>query len=133
MFRGMLECFVVALKLGLSSFGGPVAHIGYFREAYVERLKWLKEERFAELMALTQFLPGPASSQLGAAIGYERAGWLGGFGAWLGFTLPSALAMMVFAIGMGSIQDWFGGGWIHGLKLAAASGTRETSFWLPSP
>lgn len=121
MFRGLIECFVVALKLGLTSFGGPVAHIGYFREAYVERLKWLREERFAELMALTQFLPGPASSQLGAAIGYKRAGWLGGFGAWLGFTLPSAVAMIAFAIGMGSVQEWFGGGWIHGLKLAAVA------------
>ncbi|MFK7911928.1 MAG: chromate efflux transporter [Akkermansiaceae bacterium] len=117
----MIECFLVALKLGLTAFGGPVAHIGYFRETYVERLKWLKEERFAELMALTQFIPGPASSQLGAAIGYEKAGWLGGFGAWLGFTLPSALAMVAFAIGMGSIQEWAGGGWLHGLKLAAVA------------
>lgn len=121
MFRGMIECFLVALKLGVTSFGGPVAHIGYFREAYVERLKWLKEERFAELMALTQFLPGPASSQLGAAIGYEKAGWLGGFGAWLGFTLPSALAMIAFAIGMGSIEEWAGSGWLQGLKLAAVA------------
>ena len=119
MQRGMLECFWVALKLGLSSFGGPVAHLGYFREAYVERIKWLSEKRYAELLALTQFLPGPASSQLGAAIGYERAGWAGGFAAWLGFTLPSALVMIAFAAGMGSIQDWFGAGWLHGLKLAA--------------
>lgn len=119
MQRGMLECFWVALKLGLSSFGGPVAHLGYFRETYVERIKWLSEKRYAELLALTQFLPGPASSQLGAAIGYERAGWSGGFAAWLGFTLPSALVMIAFAAGMGSIQDWFGAGWLHGLKLAA--------------
>ena len=96
MHRGMMECFLVALKLGLTSFGGPVAHLGFFREAYVERLKWLGEERYAELLAVTQFLPGPASSQLGAAIGYERAGWSGGFAAWLGFTLPSALVMMGF-------------------------------------
>lgn len=115
----MLECFLVSLKLGLTSFGGPVAHLGYFRETYVERGKWLSEKRFAELLALTQFLPGPASSQLGAAIGYERAGWLGGLAAWFGFTLPSALAMIAFAVGMGSIQDWFGVGWLHGLKLAA--------------
>jgi chromate transporter len=121
MIRGMIECFLVALKLGLTAFGGPVAHIGYFRDTYVERLKWLREERFAELMSLTQFLPGPASSQLGAAIGYEKAGWLGGLGAWLGFTLPSALAMIAFAIGMGSIQDWAGEGWLHGLKLAAVA------------
>lgn len=121
MFRGMVDCFLVALKLGVTSFGGPVAHVGYFREAYVGRLKWLTEGRFAELMALTQFLPGPASSQLGAAIGYERAGWLGGLGAWLGFTLPSALAMVAFAIGMAGIQEWAGSGWLHGLKLAAVA------------
>lgn len=119
MQRGMLECFLVSMKLGLTSFGGPVAHLGYFRETYVERGKWLSEKRFAELLALTQFLPGPASSQLGAAIGYERAGWLGGFAAWLGFTLPSALVMIAFAVGMGNIQDWFGVGYLHGLKLAA--------------
>lgn len=119
MHRGVLECFLVSLKLGLTSFGGPVAHLGYFREAYVERDKWLSEKRFAELLALTQFLPGPASSQLGAAIGYERAGWLGGLAAWLGFTLPSALLMIAFAAGMGSIEGWFGSGWLHGLKLAA--------------
>ena len=110
MQRGMLECFLVSLKLGLTSFGGPVAHLGYFRETYVERGKWLSEKRFAELLALTQFLPGPASSQLGAAIGYERAGWLGGLAAWFGFTLPSAVVMIAFAVGMGSIQDWFGMG-----------------------
>ena len=121
MQRGMLECFLVSLKLGLTSFGGPVAHLGYFRETYVERGKWLSEKRFAELLALTQFLPGPASSQLGAAIGYERAGWLGGLAAWFGFTLPSAVVMIAFAVGMGSIQDWFGTGWLHGLKLAAVA------------
>ena len=119
--RGFFECFLISLKLGLVSFGGPVAHIGYFREVYVGKLKWLKEERFAELMALTQFLPGPGSSQLGAAIGYDRGGWMGGLGAWLGFTLPSALAMIVFAMGMGSIQEWLGDGWLHGLKLVAVA------------
>lgn len=119
MQRGMMECFLVSLKLGLTSFGGPVAHLGFFREAYVERLKWLGEERYAELLAVTQFLPGPASSQLGAAIGYERAGWSGGVAAWLGFTLPSALLMAGFAVGLGSLQEWCGTGWLHGLKLAA--------------
>lgn len=119
--KGMMECFWVSLKLGLTSFGGPVAHLGYFREAYVERGKWLSEERYAELVALTQFLPGPGSSQLGAAIGYERAGWLGALGAWLGFTLPSALVMIAFAIGMGNVQEWLGTGWLHGLKLAAVA------------
>ena len=120
LFR-FIECFVVSLKLGVTAFGGPVAHIGYFRETYVKDLKWLSEDRFAELMSLTQFIPGPASSQLGAAIGYEKGGWLGGFGAWLGFTLPSALAMIAFAIGMGSVQEWGGSGWLHGLKLSAVA------------
>ncbi|MGB0993091.1 MAG: chromate efflux transporter, partial [Akkermansiaceae bacterium] len=109
----------MALKLGLSAFGGPVAHLGYFREVYVERCKWLSEGRYAELVALTQFLPGPGSSQLGAAIGYHRAGWFGGFAAWLGFTLPSALAMIAFAVGLANIQGALGMGWLHGLKLAA--------------
>ncbi len=116
-----IECFVVSLKLGVTAFGGPVAHIGYFRETYVKDLKWLSEDRFAELMSLTQFIPGPASSQLGAAIGYDKGGWLDGFGAWLGFTLPSALAMIAFAIGMGSVQEWGGSGWLHGLKLSAVA------------
>ena len=87
----VIECFLVALRLGLTSFGGPVAHVSYFREEYVGRLEWIPESRFAEIMSLTQFIPGPGSSQLGAAIGYERAGLLGGFATWIGFTLPSAL------------------------------------------
>ena len=77
------ECFMVALRLGLTSFGGPVAHVSYFREEYVSRKGWVSEERFGELMSLTQFIPGPGSSQLGAAIGYESAGLLGGFAAWV--------------------------------------------------
>ncbi|BDS08053.1 chromate efflux pump, ChrA [Oceaniferula spumae] len=121
MHRGFLECLMISLKLGLVSFGGPVAHLGYFRDTYVVQLKWLTEERYAELLSLTQFLPGPGSSQLGAAIGYERGGWGGALGAWLGFTLPSALLMILFAIGMGSIQSWFGTGWLHGLKLVAVA------------
>lgn len=116
-----LECFWVALKLGLTSFGGPVAHLGYFREAYVINRKWVSEERFAELIAICQFLPGPASSQLGAAVGYERAGWLGGLFAWLGFTLPSALLMTALAVGLGSVEGLVGNGWIHGLKVAAVA------------
>lgn len=119
MNRSWLECLWVSLKLGLSSFGGPVAHLGYFHEVYVKREKWVSEERYAELVSLTQFLPGPGSSQLGAAIGYERAGWAGALGSWLGFTLPSALIMIAFAVGMGSVQEWLGLGWIHGLKVAA--------------
>ncbi|MGJ8695077.1 MAG: chromate efflux transporter [Verrucomicrobiaceae bacterium] len=106
---------MVALRLGLTSFGGPVAHVGYFREEYVMRRGWVSEERFGELMALSQFIPGPGSSQLGAAIGYERAGLLGGFMAWLGFTLPSALVMLFVAMGVESLS----GGVIHGMKLVA--------------
>lgn len=117
----MFECFVAALRLGLSSFGGPIAHVGYFREKYVQQLKWLSDERFAELMALTQFLPGPGSSQLGAAIGYERNGWLGGLGAWMGFTLPSAVLMIALAAGQGTLNEWLGNGWIHGLELVAVA------------
>lgn len=119
MQRGFVECFWTSLKLGLTSFGGPVAHLGYYREVYVEREKWLSEERYAELVSLTQFLPGPGSSQLGSAISYERGGWLGALGGWIGFTLPSALLMIGFAIGMGGVQELLGLGWLHGLKLAA--------------
>ncbi|MFT6792032.1 MAG: chromate transporter [Rubritalea sp.] len=114
-----LICFLESLKLGLTSFGGPVAHLAYFRNAYVERLKWLSEERFAELLAVCQFMPGPASSQLGAAIGYEKGGWLGGLGAWLGFTLPSAILMILFVSGMDFLDGWVGSGWIQGLKIVA--------------
>ena len=112
---GFWECFMVALRLGLTSFGGPVAHVGYFREEYVARRKWLSEERFAELTALSQFIPGPGSSQLGAAIGHEKNGLAGGFAAWLGFTLPSALVMLFVAMGVEQLS----GGMIHGMKLVA--------------
>ncbi|KIL34747.1 hypothetical protein SD71_16975 [Cohnella kolymensis] len=117
---GWLEVGWTALKLGLTSFGGPIAHIGYFRTEYVERKRWLSEEVFAHLTALCQFLPGPASSQLGIAIGIQRAGLLGGIAAWLGFTLPSAVLMIVFAIAMQG--EWLAdAGWLQGLKLAAAA------------
>ena len=116
----LLEVLLVALRLGLTSFGGPVAHIGYFREEYVARRQWLSEERFAELVALCQFLPGPASSQLGIAIGTGRAGYLGGFFAWLGFTLPSAVALAAFAYGVHEFGG-DGGGWLDGLKIAAVA------------
>ncbi|MFC5531917.1 chromate efflux transporter [Cohnella yongneupensis] len=115
-----LEAGLVALKLGLTSFGGPIAHIGYFRREYVERKGWLTDEAFGELTALCQFLPGPASSQLGIAIGIRRAGMLGGIAAWLGFTLPSALLLVFFAIAMNG-HDYTDAGWLHGLKLAAVA------------
>ena len=113
------ECFMVALRLGLTSFGGPVAHVGYFREEYVSRKGWVSEERFGELMSLTQFIPGPGSSQLGAAIGYERAGLSGGFAAWVGFTLPSAIVMVLVALGIGDLSGGGTEGLLRGLKLVA--------------
>jgi chromate transporter len=116
----VLEVLRVATRLGLTSFGGPVAHLGYFREEYVARRRWLDEATYADLVALCQFLPGPASSQVGIAIGITRAGLLGGVAAWLGFTLPSAIALVAFAYGL----RWLGvadAGWLHGLKVAAVA------------
>lgn len=111
---------LVATRLGLTSFGGPIAHIGYFREEYVVRRKWLSEERFGELVALCQFLPGPASSQLGIAIGMGRAGIAGGIVAWLGFTFPSALALILFAYGVHAFNGE-ASEWLHGLKIVAVA------------
>lgn len=115
------EVFLVFLKLGLTSFGGPVAHLGYFRRAIVERLNWLDERSYGELVALCQLLPGPASSQVGIAIGLTRAGPLGALAAWTAFTLPSALLMLFFAYGLSGLEGIFGIGWLHGLKLAAVA------------
>lgn len=115
-----LEAGLAALKLGLTSFGGPIAHIGYFRREYVMRRGWLTDDTFAELTALCQFLPGPASSQLGIAIGVRRAGLLGGLFAWLGFTIPSAIILILFALAMNG-TDYADAGWLHGLKLAAVA------------
>ena len=114
------EVLLVATRLGLTSFGGPVAHIGYFREEYVVRRRWLDEESFGELVALCQFLPGPASSQLGIAVGIKRAGYAGGFAAWLGFTLPSAFALILFAYGVHEF-DGQASDWLHGLKIVAVA------------
>ena len=116
----VFEVLLVATRLGLTSFGGPIAHIGYFRDEYVVRRGWLTEQRFAELVALCQFLPGPASSQLGMAIGMRRAGIFGALAAWLGFTLPSALALVLFAY---SVEELGGEAseWLHGLKVVAVA------------
>src|SRR5471030_1951493 len=116
-----LEVLRVFLKLGLISFGGPVAHIGYFREEFVVRRRWLEEPAFTDLVALCQFLPGPASSQVGFSIGLMRAGYLGGFAAWTGFTLPSAALLVLFAYGAGALQGPVGQGLLHGLKLTAVA------------
>lgn len=113
--------FAVFLRLGLTSFGGPVAHLGYFRDEFVTRRKWLDDKSYADLVALCQFLPGPASSQVGIAVGLIRAGYLGSLAAWIGFTLPSAIAMVLFAYGVTHIDGTMGSGWLHGLKIAAVA------------
>ena len=115
------EVLRVSLRLGLTSFGGPVAHLGYFRDEYVVRRKWLDEATYADLVALCQFLPGPASSQVGIAIGQLRAGVLGALAAWIGFTLPSAIALVLFAYGLDSFGGALGAGWLHGLKVVAVA------------
>lgn len=115
------EIFRVALKLGLTSFGGPTAHLGYFHEEYVRRRRWFSEAAYADLVALCQFLPGPASSQLGFAIGLLRGGLLGGLVAWLGFTLPSAVLMVLCGYGLAGRSDLGHAGWLKGLKLAAVA------------
>jgi chromate transporter len=118
--RAVLEVLGVSTRLGLTSFGGPIAHFGYYREEYVVRRRWLDEAQYADLVALCQFLPGPASSQVSIAIGTMRAGLPGGVAAWFGFTLPSALLMIAFAYGAQAlgVAD---AGWLHGLKVVAVA------------
>ncbi|WP_410770047.1 chromate efflux transporter [Fontibacillus sp. BL9] len=118
--RQLLEIFSVSAKLGLTSFGGPIAHLGYFHNEYVKNRKWLDEKNYAELVALCQFLPGPASSQVGIGIGLSRGGLLGAVAAWIGFTLPSAAAMTLFALTLRG-SDVSGAAWLHGLKLTAVA------------
>ncbi|MGY6548515.1 MAG: chromate efflux transporter [Roseinatronobacter sp.] len=115
------EVFTAFLKLGLTSFGGPIAHLGYFRDELVERRNWIDERGYADLVALCQFLPGPASSQVGFALGLLRAGWLGGLAAFIAFTLPSALLLFAFAMGAASITGPVGAGALNGLKLVAVA------------
>ena len=116
----LFQVFWVALRLGLTSFGGPIAHLGYFREEYVVRRKWLDEQSYADVVALAQSLPGPASSKVGIIVGTVRAGLPGAVLAWLGFTMPSAIALIVFGYGVQqfAVAD---AGWLHGLKLAAVA------------
>src|SRR5688572_13245773 len=116
----LLEVLGVSTRLGLTSFGGPIAHLGYFREEYVVRRRWIDEAQYADLVALCQFLPGPASSQVGMALGIIRAGLLGGLAAWLGFTLPSVVALVAFAYSLQGL-DMADAGWLHGLKIVAVA------------
>ena len=121
MLTKSFEILLVALRLGLTSFGGPVAHLGYFRQEYVASRKWLDERTYADLVALCQFLPGPTSSQVGIAVGIGRAGLLGGVAAWLGFTLPSAAILILFAYGVGEYGDFVDADWLRGLKIVAVA------------
>jgi len=116
-----LAIFAIFLRLGLTSFGGPVAHLGYFRDEFVRRRKWLGEAEYADLVALCQFLPGPASSEVGIAIGLTRGGLAGALAAWLGFTLPSATALILFGYGVEAWRGLLDSGWLHGLKIAAVA------------
>lgn len=116
-----MEVLLAFAKLGVSSFGGPIAHIGYFRQEFVVRRRWLGEQAYADLVALCQFLPGPASSQVGFSLGLMRAGYLGGLAAWVAFTLPSAIALLLFAYGATALTGEIGSGLLHGLKLVAVA------------
>lgn len=116
-----LEVLSVFTRLGLTSFGGPVAHIGYFRTELVERRNWVDDQSYADIVALCQFLPGPASSQVGIAMGLGRAGMPGALAAWLGFTLPSALALIIFAYGVGNLAGAADSTWLNGLKIVAVA------------
>jgi len=117
----LIEVFAAFLKLGLTSFGGPVAHLGFFRTEFVGRRAWLDEKSYADLVALCQFLPGPASSQVGMAIGIQRAGLSGAIAAWIGFTAPSAIALIAFAYGVAAFGKVLDHGVLHGLKLATVA------------
>jgi chromate transporter len=117
----MFEVFLAFLRLGITSFGGPVAHLGYFRAEFVERRRWIDDRSFSDLVALCQFLPGPASSQVGMGLGLWRAGWPGLLAAWMAFTLPSAALLIAFAYGITRFTSIAQSGAVHGLKLAAVA------------
>ncbi|WP_263415233.1 chromate efflux transporter [Terriglobus albidus] len=119
--HSVAEVFLVFLRLGCTSFGGPIAHLGYFQEEFVQRRRWLSADSFSELVAIAQMLPGPASSQIGYSIGLLRAGIPGGIAAWLGFTLPSMLLMFLFAFGHSIFTGKIGSGFLHGLQLVAVA------------
>ncbi|KEZ47007.1 chromate efflux transporter [Metabacillus indicus] len=120
MLKTWIEILLVSTRLGLTSFGGPVAHLGYFRDEYVKKRQWLDERSYADLVALCQFLPGPASSQVGISIGIVRGGLVGGFISWFGFTMPSVIALILFAYFVTGFQAE-DAGWITGLKIVAVA------------
>ena len=117
----VFRVFLVFLRLGLTSFGGPVAHIGYFHDEFVVRRKWLSERAYADLVALCQLLPGPASSQVGIGVGLSRAGLPGAVAAWTAFTAPSAIALILFGFGILEFGEAVGSGALHGLKVVAVA------------
>ena len=117
----LLTIFLVFLRLGFTSFGGPIAHLAYFRDEFVSRRNWIDERAYADLVALCQFLPGPASSQVGIGVGLARGGLLGAFVAWTGFTMPSAFALIAFGYGVVAYQDIINSGVLHGLKVVAVA------------
>ena len=119
--RSPWSVFLIFLRLGLTSFGGPIAHLGYFRDEFVARRRWLTDRSYADLVALCQFLPGPASSQVGMALGLSRAGYAGALAAWAGFTLPSATLLILFALGIARYRDALPPGVLHGLKVVAVA------------
>lgn len=121
MGTSILEIFWIFLRLGLTSFGGPVAHLGYFHNEFVIRRKWINEYAYADLVALCQFLPGPASSQVGLVLGFSRSGYSGAFAAWFGFTLPSVIILVLFAMGISNYSNHIHLSWLHGLKIAAVA------------
>ena len=122
--RRLIEVLLVAFKLGLTSFGGPVAHLGYFRDEYVTRRRWLDDGAYADLVALCQLLPGPVSSQVGIAVGMTRAGVGGGLAAWLGFTLPSAAAMILLGYGVTAFDPLLAAGWLRRAQGGGGGGGR---------
>ena len=113
--------FLIFLRLGLTSFGGPVAHLAYFRDEFVVRRRWLSEQSYADIVALCQFLPGPSSSQVGIALGVSRSGFWGAVAAWCGFTLPSTLLLILFALGISHYSEVIPSGFLDGLKVAAVA------------
>lgn len=119
MLSNVTQVFFTFLRLGLTSFGGPIAHLSYFHDEFVKRKKWIDEHTYADLVALCQFLPGPASSQVGMALGLLRGGYLGSLAAWLGFTLPSAIILVLFGLGLSSLD--LSPAWLHGLKVVAVA------------